>query len=688
MKTQFAFKFLLGAVLITGLITLGVYGCGGEDGPGGNTGDGDTNVAGNDDDDNSSCAIPCKSDLDCPFGEKCECPSDTPNCRLSEMCCTGGDNNGEPPPSCESDFDCEAGYECVEVAGMDGKHCVPIGGGPDPCETNEDCNIGEICVAGKCVAQDSDCAPGTVAMIATSQDELVFQDAQIGVDLTLNLVISNEGTCPLKISSVSFENASSEEFTCERCSPNKELYPMLIPESGSTVIGVTTTPVEGVEQWGALLISSSDPDYPIVRIALSSVFKGYSILKVSPPELAFGHVNMGDSATKYLTVSNAGKGNAVMKVKSIYTYRSMSDFNNLVLQDPVPLDLVVGSSTTVDVTFTPTAMDTFEETLIVEVDGADNPDDELIDGRIMEIPMTGASVTGGNLRIDPNYIDFGEIPADQEVTEVIKICNDGGKNVTPGFYWDSLSDPYFDNLNPNKIGIIPGGGCFFLNVTYKPDASDSNTWGDHRAVFHITAEEPLTDVPIEMVGIAVNPIINEALKIEMTYDNNSTNWATGDLRRVSLIYISQKYGFCDEIDPKPDWNEEGRPRWSKIGNDCNPQFVFHASGFEDDLINMGLFDVMVSYDEDCASIPVDILAQVLNIGPDLLISYLSGGLIPPGMIDLDLGNMCMSHKSSNVNVTAYINGQVASAKGIKLDKEGDDETAFTFHRTGGKWQIY
>ncbi|GAB4301725.1 MAG: hypothetical protein Kow0090_17290 [Myxococcota bacterium] len=667
-------KFAVGIIGVVGVFALGaffgIYACGGEESPGGLLDDGKRDAGEEGEGEGGSCAKPCRSDLDCPFGEKCECPPEAPNCRVSEMCCSGGGGDEGELESCISSFDCDPGYECQEVSGMTGTYCVPPFSAGDDDDDNS----------------DAYCGPGLIPMVSTTPKELRFVNAAIGLPETLNLVVANEGTCDLKVTSVEFENATASEFSCDRCSPNKDIYPAMIPPGGSFNVSVTFTPKTNEVKSGAVLIISNDPDYPLLRVPLASEFKGKAILKVTPDKLAFGHVNKGDKKTQYLTISNAGIGNAALNVMSVYTERSVSQFS-VSSPDPFPVALAPGDDLVVDVVFAPTENDTMAENLIVEVDAADNPEGELEkkgDRLVKVVPLSGASVTEPRINIKPTFIDFGEIPADQQLTEFLEICNDGGTNLEVGISWDPLSDPYFQNLNPTKVGTIPEQACFLLAVTYKPELNE----GSHKAILRFTSNDSATpEVPVEMIATATNPKYSEALKLEMTYDNNASGWATGDLRRVSLLYMSDKYGICDEVDPKPDWLEEGRPRWSKVGNNSNPQYVFHAAGIDDENINVGLFSALVSYDEDCASIPIDLVAQILNIGPDLLLWYLSSGAIPPGMIDIDLGNMCLSRKGSNVNVTAYINGQVAAAKGTRLGKKGNVETVFLFQRKDGKFII-
>ncbi|MEN9797434.1 MAG: hypothetical protein RL653_1130, partial [Pseudomonadota bacterium] len=102
----------------------------------------------------------------------------------------------------------------------------------------------------------------------------------------------------------------------------------------------------------------------------------------------------------------------------------------------------------------------------------------------------------------------------------------------------------------------------------------------------------------------------------------------------------------------------------------------------------GTWRVMLSYQEDCSSLPTELTAGLLGISVDALIAYLTGGAsagLPVGGQDVGnlISNVCLSKKNSNATVRVYTNGALIKEKTVSLSKKGDTTYALDLVRTNG-----
>ena len=73
---------------------------------------------------------------------------------------------------------------------------------------------------------------------------------------------------------------------------------------------------------------------------------------------------------------------------------------------------------------------------------------------------------------------------------------------------------------------------------------------------------------------------------------------------------------------------------------------------------------------------------------DVVISYLSGGAVPPG-IGSSLGNLiantCFGRSASNAQVKAYVNGLLVTSKTVRMNSRGDLIKVWDVVRQNGRF---
>ncbi|RME21935.1 MAG: choice-of-anchor D domain-containing protein, partial [Deltaproteobacteria bacterium] len=366
--------------------------------------------------------------------------------------------------TCVNDADCAVGQSCIQGV------CTTLDGGSG-CSSDEDCPAGQSCIQGVCVLKEAadggetgdggDGADGLPAVpdISIEPEAIDFGAAPVGTAVEQKLVVANEGGAELTLFSVTLEQGSSTEFGVV---PSGNLGRMLGPGETFELL-VTYTPTDGVADSGALLVSSDDPDEALVRVPLSSSYKGSSEITATAdpaalgPDLAvldFGSVSVGQRASRELFVKNTGRGSAMLAVQQVRVDPEGSlDFTvQSVLPDlPAWLSPYMGTCTSdsdcpqdytclsgactdssggvydqvkVTVGFTPQRAGEIVEALVVVNDEDDAAGDGL--EQPLRIVLRGEG-TQPAIAFEPARVDFGRIFAGQSASAELLISNPGSE---------------------------------------------------------------------------------------------------------------------------------------------------------------------------------------------------------------------------------------------------------------------
>lgn len=191
---------------------------------------------------------------------------------------------------------------------------------------------------------------------------LSFDSVRAGITTTLSHTILNSGSKTLTISSV-------ENYTDKFSS---SLVPSNILGGDSLVFNINFTPDTLKSYSDSLLIVSNDPDTPNFILNVSGTGKAPEI-SASTDSLLFDITNIGSSSVLPITVYN--NGTDILQVTS-YTVGTSS------YSVPVsPLNISIGDSQTVNVTFTPNKNIKNIDTLLVTTNSLSSPK--------LKIPLQG-----------------------------------------------------------------------------------------------------------------------------------------------------------------------------------------------------------------------------------------------------------------------------------------------------------
>ncbi|MBW1810195.1 MAG: choice-of-anchor D domain-containing protein, partial [Deltaproteobacteria bacterium] len=438
---------------------------------------------------------------------------------------------------CSSDDDCPLGWYC------DDGICQQTSDGGQQCTLDSDCTAEEVCRDGYCVTETQDGGtdggetdagdqPATEADIEVEPLALDFGDVRIGQTATQQVTIRNVGGSDLTIFLLSMESGTSLEFDAD---PLGNLNEILGPGQ-ELLIDVLYKPVDGTTDAGALLINSNDSDESLLRVELTSSYKGSSELTVvsgpadSEPEVElidFGQVAVGGANQEIVYIKNTGTGNAVLTIAGVRT-EPLSSINYAVVvfpelpaflspvEDPCLIDGDcpaentcqagvcidaqgrVQGAVTAFISFTPLEVGVFQESLVITNDEQDGGADG--DERIRIITLRGEGIQPA-LEVEPNPINFGSQFVGISESLNVTIRNAGLLDL--GLTEISLVDgsgPFSLDLGGATEWNLEPGQATQISVGYTPSQA-----GAHQDSLHFVSNDPYSPLLVDLLGSASLP---------------------------------------------------------------------------------------------------------------------------------------------------------------------------------------
>jgi hypothetical protein len=218
-----------------------------------------------------------------------------------------------------------------------------------------------------------------------SSKDLQFGNVVVGQTRSLSATLTNTGKTPVKISTI---HSSVKAFAVANIQ-----HPFTLPAGHHVAVLVQFRP-QGVGQvTGDILF-----DNTVARLAVQGRGVGKLVLRASPPHLAFGDVQVGDSRTLRMAVSNAGTSSV-----QLAELRPDNGFTILGLNSPLTLE--AGHSFTFSVTFAPRKAGVESGNLIF----ADLEHQPLVVG------LHGTGTDAGHLADSP-AMDFGDVSVGESAT--------------------------------------------------------------------------------------------------------------------------------------------------------------------------------------------------------------------------------------------------------------------------------
>jgi len=320
-------------------------------------------------------------------------------------------------------------------------------------------------------------------VIALSGD-LAFGNVVVGQSVTRTLTITNNGNSALNVTGMSYPSAVfSGNWTGS------------IPAGESRNVTVTFTPAAGTTYSGNLTVNSNATAGTGTLAVSGTGLSQTRIIGVSG-SLAFGNLEVGQTAPRTMTISNTG--NTVLNVSGItYPTGFTGNWSGGTI--------AAGSSRSVTVTFTPVAVTSYGGTITVNSDRTSGTN---------TISASGTGTVAATRIISvPASLDLGSAPAGGRQTAVLTIANTGNSplNVTgisypPGFSGDWSS------------GSISAGGNRQVTVTFSPTRAGAFT-----GTVSVSSDATTGGNTVSVSGSGTPPVLRQNIPGNPQYNGSATS---------------------------------------------------------------------------------------------------------------------------------------------------------------------
>jgi hypothetical protein len=539
------------------------------------------------------------------------------------------------------------------------------------CREDPDCETGLLCEDYRCVPANTKACEVVLdgnPVLQPAPYAANFGDVDVP-DSALTLQLHNIGNCTLTLYEMGLEKGADSPFTCEACSGSfpVEIFP---GRSRDVKLGFRAKAVGAVSD--SLKILSDDREFSELKVPIRANFLGIPDLRVAPNPVDFGFVAQATMKAKTVRITNNGTGVAGLTVESIALDPPATEDFELVGLPELPLALPpVGTDESaihaLELRYHPRTSAQHAVALVVTSDKG-----------VVRVPVSGSALGPPKLNLNPASIDLGNVPLGTTNVLPLTLTNEGGSPLQVTYTWGGPSPTTDLFATPLLVPAVAPGAYTTLNVAFTATSA-----GPVSGLLMLSTNDPTRpSVTVQVNAVGVPGPGPQVVKVEMVYDNGSDSAFDSDLRNVDLT-LEHPFGFvCNKQNPSPtNWGAYGSPAWISFAPKEEPERIVLPGVTQD-----GTFRVMLSYQEDCASLPTDLAAGLLGISVDVLIAYLSGGAsIPVGGAQVGqlIGDVCLSKKNSNATVRVYTNGALIKEKTVSLSKKGDTTYALDLVRTNG-----
>jgi len=338
-----------------------------------------------------------------------------------------------------------------------------------------------------------------------------FGAVQIGSSVALTASIGNVGIADLELGTLVVNGTAEFAITHD---PSMEV----LAPGDTTVVEVTYSPIDTGGDNALLEIPSNDPDENPVNVSLNGAEDPVPDIDVDPMQVDFGAVDIGNTDTATVTVSNLG--GATLDVTAVALGGS-SDFSWASAN--LPGTIPASGTRSIVVAYTPSDEVADSGTLTIDSDDPDEPS--------VVVALSGAHTPEPDIDADPWTLDFGDVDVLDVETDVVTLTNlgDGDLEITACTY---AGDAVFWISGDPSGSVVAAGDSVELEISFEPD--DELTYVGLVDVASNDPDEPV--IQIDIIGGGVAPDI--------------------DLDPTALNFGSVQIGTSDSLDAEI-WNVGG-----------------------------------------------------------------------------------------------------------------------------------
>jgi hypothetical protein len=284
-------------------------------------------------------------------------------------------------------------------------------------------------------------APGQLGSNPTS---FAFGNIQDGTSKSLSGTLTNSGGTSLTISAAS---ASGTGFSLSGLS-----LPVTLTAGQSTSFSVLFSPTTAGAASGSVSITSNGSN-PTLSIPLSGTGVTQGTLTANPTSLAFGSVQVGNSANLSETITNTG--GTTVTISAATASGTGFSISGLTL----PLNLSANQSVTFTATFTPATSGAASGSISIVSNASNSP---------LGIPLSGTGTAAGTLAVSPTTLAFGNVAVGSS-SALGGSLTASGSSVTVNSASSNSSEFVLSGISLPVT--IPAGQSSTFTVTFAPQSS-------------------------------------------------------------------------------------------------------------------------------------------------------------------------------------------------------------------------
>jgi hypothetical protein len=291
--------------------------------------------------------------------------------------------------------------------------------------------------------------------LSPSSTTLNFGNATVGGTASLPIVLTDQGTADLTISSVTVQGTG---FSVSG-GTNVNLNP-----DGTATINVKFEPSHTGSASGTVTVASNAANSPVeISLSGTGVTAPTSQLSPSPASVAFGNVTVGSPVTKSIILTDVGTANVSISTVTAtgagFSAKSGADAS-----------LNPNGTVTVSVTFSPTAAGAAQGTLSISSNATNS---------VVQIPLSATGVAKSSPSTEPDLsqltasatsVAFGNVTVGTPVTKTISLTDSGGTNIAISGV--SITGAAFSASGGSNATLTPNGSVT-ISVSFDPTSAAS-----------------------------------------------------------------------------------------------------------------------------------------------------------------------------------------------------------------------
>jgi hypothetical protein len=284
----------------------------------------------------------------------------------------------------------------------------------------------------------------TQGTLTSNPTSLAFGNVRVGNNTSLSETLTNTGGLSLTISAAT---ASGSGFSLNGLS-----LPLTLTAGQSTSFTVLFSPTASGAASGSVSITSNSST-PSLSIPLSGTGVTPGALAANPTTVAFGSVQVGNSANLSETLTNTG-GSSVT-ISQVSSSAAAFSISGLTL----PLTLTPNQSVTFTTTFTPISAGASSGSLSVASNASNSP---------LSIALSGTGTSAGQLAVSPTSLSFGSVTVGSS-SALNGTLTASGASVTINSA--SLNNSEFALSGISLPATLPASQSATFTVTFTPSVS-------------------------------------------------------------------------------------------------------------------------------------------------------------------------------------------------------------------------